>query len=443
MADYDVGVVGLTTPAASAPLAQCRPVVSVRNNGIHDAVASGYVRIYSAGLLIFESEVYSDTIGPGETRPASAVHYWTPPAEGIYTVQGYVTTPLDQVEPNNNLYPTAVTISGVEPPPPTPVPLHASQHESGGTDELSLEDLPGRAADQQRPINHASNHELSGIDPVNVTGMSGILAEAQTPKAHAASHKTGGADAVSVLELPDVTDLELLAHKGEDNGYAALDSDGLVPKDQLALLPNETPPDNYALTYGNHFNPAAPDLHADTHDLGATDPIHAALVELDVNQSVTILPVDGNVQVIRVDVSPDQLAFESIVDAHLAGEIICAAGPAQSVIISLRFHSTDFTENVAIATLSPASGCTYRFLADLSGGIQKSPNFCAVGINHSLMHIPAIANSDVHAIASLPVGVLIQDTRDWYWEIRIDWVAGVVGSSVVVENSNAHVALNS
>lgn len=237
MADFDVSVVELTTPAATAPLAQTRPVVSVRNNGLHDAVASGYVRIYSAGLLIYESEVYSDTIGPGETRPASAVDLWTPPAEGIYMVQGYVSTPLDQVEPNNNLWPTAVTISGIEPPPPTPVPLHASQHEEGGGDEMSLEDLPGRAADRQRPTTHASDHELSGVDPVNVNGMPGVLGEAQTPKAHATSHKTGGGDALSVLTLPDVTDLELLAHKEMVNGYAGLDANGQVGYGRVATSP--------------------------------------------------------------------------------------------------------------------------------------------------------------------------------------------------------------
>ncbi|HUX30454.1 MAG TPA: hypothetical protein VMV78_07475, partial [Thiobacillus sp.] len=208
--------------------------MSVRNNGIHEAIASGYIRIYSAGLLVYESEAYSDTIGPGETRPCSAVDYWTPEAEGPYMVQGYFSTPLDQVEPNNNLLPTLIVISGAEPPPPTPVPLHASQHESGGADELSLEDLPGRAADQQRPINHASNHQVAGIDPVNVTGMPGILAEAQTPKAHAASHKVGGSDVLDVLALPNATALELVARKGAANGYSGLDAVQQVPRPNLA-----------------------------------------------------------------------------------------------------------------------------------------------------------------------------------------------------------------
>lgn len=271
MADYDVGVVSLTTPASSAPLAQCRPVVSVRNNGIHDAVASGYIRIYSAGLLVYESEAYSDTIGPGETRPASAVDYWTPEAEGTYMVQGYFSTPLDQVEPNNNLWPTLIVISGVEPPPPTPVPLHASQHESGGEDEMSIEDLPGRAGDAQMPINHASFHENAGIDRIDVTGLPGVLGSAQTPKAHAASHKIGGSDILDALALPNATDFELVARKGASNGYASLNVGSFVPREQLAPV-GEHPVTN-GLRLDTSWGPVDPTAHAHTHVEDAVDEV--------------------------------------------------------------------------------------------------------------------------------------------------------------------------
>ena len=253
MPDYDVGVIALTTPAASAPLAQTRPVVSVRNNGLHDAVASGYIRIYSAGLKVYESEAYSDTIGPGETRPASAVDYWTPETEGTYIVQGYFTTPLDQVEPNNNLWPTTIVISGVVPPPPTPVTPHASQHEEGGADEMSIEALPGRAADKQEPVTHASNHQTAGIDPIDVTNLNGILAEGQIPQFHAASHKIGGADLVSVHALPGATDLELIAHKGAASGYAGLAADGLVPPAQLGVGAVAT--SNFLNSHGEYTKP--------------------------------------------------------------------------------------------------------------------------------------------------------------------------------------------
>jgi len=182
--DYDVEVLVLTTPASTSPLAPCRLVISVRNNGIHAAVASGYVRVYLASLQVFESEVYSNTLAPGESGDCSSIGYWTPAAEGFYMIQGYITTPLDQVEPNNNLNPTTINITGTPPTPPTPVELHAAQHEEGGADELSIEGLPGRAADPQDAAAHAAQHQAGGSDALNVGSLQGILAQDQPAQVH-------------------------------------------------------------------------------------------------------------------------------------------------------------------------------------------------------------------------------------------------------------------
>ena len=182
--DYDVEVLGLKTPSSTSPLAPCRLVVSVRNNGKHNALASGYVRVYSAGLQVFESEVYSDTLAPGATGDCSSVAYWTPPAEGFYMLQGYISAPLDQVEPNNNLDPTSILITGTPPTPPTPVELHAAQHEEGGADELSIEGLPGRGADPQVAAAHAASHQAGGSDALNVGSLQGILAQDQPAQVH-------------------------------------------------------------------------------------------------------------------------------------------------------------------------------------------------------------------------------------------------------------------
>jgi hypothetical protein len=280
MADYDVGVVALTTPASVAPLAASRPVVSVRNNGLFDTVASGYIRIYSAGLLIFESEIYSDTLSPGQTGPASALAYWTPPAEGFYIVQGYASCPLDQNEPNNNLFPVTIEVRESAPvPPETPVPIHASQHESGGEDELSIEGLPGRAQDAQLPVTHASNHEAAGIDAIDVTGLPGVLGQAQNAKAHAASHKVGGSDVVDVLGLPNATALELVARKGIANGYAPLDEYHVVPMEDLIIASDVCEPDEEEDARGirqdRHLGQVNPVPHAATHGPGGRDPVSA------------------------------------------------------------------------------------------------------------------------------------------------------------------------
>jgi hypothetical protein len=266
--DYDVGVLGLSVPPAAAVKTTYRPAVSVRNNGLHDALASGYVRIYKAGLLVYESEVYSPTIHPGATSLAQAIDYWTPDI-GQYMVQGYVTCPLDSVEPNNNLAPVTVVVGEGPIPPTPPVTLHASQHEEGGADEVSIDGLPGRARDPQVPYDHVSNHEPGGSDELDVTNLEGELADPQKPLTHATTHEPGGTDPISgiapsahkttheaggddeldvtgldgILLLPQptiihgdethVTPYQPTDEKGEASGYAPLGADSKVPNQYL------------------------------------------------------------------------------------------------------------------------------------------------------------------------------------------------------------------
>lgn len=247
--DFDVGVLGLSSPPSSAVVTSYRPAVSVRNNGIHDAIASGYLRIYAAGLLIFETEVYSGTLTPGATGTADAIDYWTPPAEGTYIIQGYVSTPLDQVEPNNNLNPTTIIVTG-GPVPPTPtVPLHAAQHEEGGTDPLNVDGLPGVLKDRQLPSAHAAQHQAGQVDVLNVAGLAGVLGEAQTPQVHGNAHHNPAM----------TTAAELTAHSGSIAAHTAATNlanrettgpeTGLLKVEQLQLgthLP--TSPRNALLT---------------------------------------------------------------------------------------------------------------------------------------------------------------------------------------------------
>jgi len=232
--DYDVEVLGLKTPTPTYPLAPCRLVVSVRNNGIHNAVASGYIRVYSASLQIFESEVYSDTLTPGQSGDCSSVAYWTPPAEGFYMLQGYISAPLDQVEPNNNLNPTTVHITGTPPTPPTPVELHAAQHEEGGKDEISIEGLPGRAADQQEPVDHAARHQAGGSDALNVGGLLGQLATDQPALAHSNTRHNPTMATTAELESHRLSVAAHTAATNLANRETTGPETGLVPSVQIA-----------------------------------------------------------------------------------------------------------------------------------------------------------------------------------------------------------------
>ena len=257
--DYDVEVLGLKTPASTSPLAPYRLAVSVRNNGIHAAVASGYVRVYSAGLQIFESEVFSNTLAPGVTGDCSSLGYWTPPAEGFYMIQGYISTPLDQVEPNNNLNPTNVHITGTPPTPPTPVELHAAQHEEGGKDELSIEGLPGRAADPQAALAHVASHQAGGTDALNVGSLLGVLATDQPAQVHSNTRHS------PVM----ATDAELDSHRLAGAAHTAATNlanrettgieTGLVKGAQLALGSKVDPAGDRYLRSDRHWHAPVPD----------------------------------------------------------------------------------------------------------------------------------------------------------------------------------------
>jgi len=117
--DYDVAAVGLSVPPAAAPLTTYRPALSVKNLGRYDAVASGSLSAYRAGLRVYFSPVLSPILHPGETGLATAADDWLPAEQGDHSFFGNVTTARDQNPKNDNLPPTTVTVG---PPPPPPVP---------------------------------------------------------------------------------------------------------------------------------------------------------------------------------------------------------------------------------------------------------------------------------------------------------------------------------
>jgi hypothetical protein len=301
MPDYDVGAINLSVPPASAVLQQYRPAVLVRNNGVHDALASGTLRIYGpAGLLIFTTEIYSGTIAPGNSEPAQATDYWTPPAIGRYQVIAYVSCPLDQYEPNNNLAPCFVNVTGAPPPPAPTVPLHAAQHEDGGSDELNADGLRGKLADAQTALAHKTSHQVAGSDTLDLTGMLGVLGTPQPIADHHLTHEHGGGDRLYVgglngqladsqpalihdnakhdpnyttvtefgNHLADTTkvhelasNLEQVPNKGKPGHYPELDGYGHVPAAQLGIETTPPRPDDAALLHNNTWEYPKPAVH--------------------------------------------------------------------------------------------------------------------------------------------------------------------------------------
>jgi len=287
MADYDVAVLELTTPAATAPLAQCRPVVSVRNNGLHDAVASGYVRIYSAGLLIFESELYSDTIGPGETRPAS--------------------------------------------------------------------------------------------------------------------------------ELPDVTDLELIARKGASNGYAELDSSSAVPVTRLApVTPSGAGEYRLRLTQ--------PSAVRDWVERVASPEITSAIEGLH-----NFIPGMGLQELIRLELTAAQAKAGTTGTFDFTGQIVAVAGGGQSVDIQLAYQDPGALTPIAALSIPVASAVTYWLAVHLSAGFKVG--LVLVGTAHAVADQPGAPVADIHYIA-WSAAALVAAEGAGYFKVSIGWTAGQVGSTV-------------
>ena len=275
--DYDVEAVALVTPPASSVIQSYRPAVSVRNNGVYSALASGYIRIYAADLLIFESEIYSTTIAPGATGLAQAQDYWTPPAVGDYMIFGYVSCHLDQYEPNNNLAPTTIKVTGLPPPTPPPVTPHAAQHEEGGLDEVSIDGLKGKTADKQSPLEHVSSHQAGGADQLNVGALIGELAQDQNPKTHSnAKHDPQMATASALSSHQAATTAHSAATNlanRETTGPLA----GQVPQAQLSVGTAEPEQgdsqDALGLRFDRFMGYVNPIHHAQKHTIGGTDEI--------------------------------------------------------------------------------------------------------------------------------------------------------------------------
>ena len=248
MPDFDVQVLGLSSPLAAAPVTTYTPTISVRNNGLSAAVVTGVLRIYqkdAPGLLLETQQLTPKSIAAGITADVPSALTWTPTTGDIgkgFIFTADITAANDQVETNDHLDPTIVTVvAGAPPPPPPVVTTHAAQHEAGGTDEIHVDGLPGELADDQPAKDHAGKHQQGGADQLSVAGLTGLLTTPQTAASHGNDrHSLAFATATEIAtEIDDhdtnntahatTTGLEHTAKKGAPNGYAPLDNAETVP----------------------------------------------------------------------------------------------------------------------------------------------------------------------------------------------------------------------
>lgn len=81
-------------------------------------------------------------------------------------------------------------------------PIHVSQHEDGGWDEIDLTDLSGGSG---TPYAHKTSHQNGGSDEISLAGLS--------IDAHKTSHQDGGSDELSIAGLVGKTNF---VERGDD-----------------------------------------------------------------------------------------------------------------------------------------------------------------------------------------------------------------------------------
>lgn len=434
--DYDVAAVSLETPAAVAPLDTYSPAIRVRNNGKFAAVATGTIQAYKAGLRVYFSTVQSPAIQPGEEGLAVAADEWTPDTEDDYVFYGYVTTNLDQVEPNNNLSPASVEISGTPPPPPVTVPAHRQQHQAGGSDELELDGLPGVLADAQTPAAHVASHQVGGDDQLSIDGLSGQAAQAQTPDTHG-----------NEAHVPDMAlSSELTTHANATSAHTSATNlanrettgpdVGLVPGTQLAGS-TETPDagddaNKAGLRLGRDWGPVNAVHHAAKHAPGGLDPVATPGTASAVERNRSCSPLSGLVSFCTVELTAAQAKPGTVVSFDMVGTIHTAPGLGQSVNFFIYHQDGGVSSPVAQCTLGLTQNKDFTFHWHGKAGIGAA-NAIAALLFGEITDLAA-PGAEAHADNGY-AGAVVAPAAASRFYLAMSWTAGAVGSSITVSNA--------
>lgn len=97
-------------------------------------------------------------------------------------------------------------------------------------------DTPGTITASGLSVTHATTHEDGGSDEVSVAGLSGLLGDAQTPTTHAASHAENGSDELLIENLGTSVGSNFL-YKSDATGGVVATGITVDSSDNL-ILPN-------------------------------------------------------------------------------------------------------------------------------------------------------------------------------------------------------------
>lgn len=147
---------------------------------------------------------------------------------------------------------------------------HASEHENGGGDEISVAGLSGELADNQPPKNHKASHEIAGGDLVNHNNLTNYVSGRHKLESEMSLASLGTRDHASLSDAP------IDAHHQEDHASRHQNGGG----DEISVL---------GLS-GLLADSQTPLTHASTHLLGGSDPVNhvqpSARVYRNSNQTI-------------------------------------------------------------------------------------------------------------------------------------------------------------
>ena len=434
--DYDVEARRLAVPANPSPLDTYRPAIEVRNNGIFPAVATGTIQIYTAGLLIFSSNVTSPTIQPGATANAIAADLWTPEAEGDFVIFGQVSTYRDQNEQNGHLAPVTISISGTPPTPPPVVPAHAAQHEDGGSDPIDVNGLPGQLRDEQLAAPHAATHQAGNPDELNLSGLPGVLAEPQVPTDHGNEHHNPDMATASALTThQNATSVHTAATNLANRETTGPDA-GLVPGAQLAAgteLPDAgDDPDKAGLRLGRDWGPTNAVHHGAKHARGGLDPVDMSSVISDVQINKLCTPAGGQVTLTTAELQSNQAHPGTVCKLSSVGTVATATGANQAVKFTL-FCQSDFgTTEIVNNTYNLAGNKSYTYHLDGMIGYASNSKIAAT-LEGEVTDVGA-PGTEIHADKGAD-GTFTAPATTHRFFLTAEWVNGQPASSMNASNT--------
>jgi hypothetical protein len=179
-----------------------------------------------------------------------------------------------------------------------------------------------RLANARTPTAHATSHENGGSDEISVAGLSGELADPQPPKTHAASHLPGGSDALTTA-APTATGVATASAVGAAASFARSDH---------AHQSNTAPTDvtKAAAAIGTSGEPARADHK---HDLTTAAPATGIGGANSEGTATTAARSDHNHK-LRTTTGPTDLDIAAIVDGEFlkrSGSQIVSAAVASVV----------------------------------------------------------------------------------------------------------------